>query len=393
MSLFQNEKLSFTHSDKKNTDSMSDEDINMKYVKGDFRIMTALARYPLKTIVTMLDSDDYELQPELRRRHRWYDYKKSHLIESFIMNVPVPPIFLYEDRPSHYEVMDGFQRLTAICEFYKDQLVLEGLEKWPELNGRRYSQLPDRIKKYGIDRRYLSSVILLHETAEDDEEAQQLKQMIFERINSGGVRLTPQESRNAICRGPLNDLCCKLSRNKYLCRTWGIPESESDELFENKHYQRMEDAELVLRFFANRHRRTLMSERQSLKDYLDKFLRHGNGFSEDVLEKLEILFDQTIELIFNTFEEKAFWLMRPWNSGWIWWRGATKTVYEPMMHVFSQHIKDAEQILRNREKFQREIETFYQENYHIFKGNEHISQRNIEERTDLFEEFVTNIIG
>ncbi len=217
MPLFPDERLAFTTHEEA-AEPMSDEDINEKYVKGEVRIVTEQARYPLKTIVTLLDSGDYELQPEFQRRHRWYEYKKSQLIESFIMNVPIPPIFLYEDRASHYEVMDGLQRLTAIYEFYTDKLVLEGLEKWPELNGCRCSQLPDQIKR-GIDRRYLSSIILLYETAKNEEEAQQLKQMVFERINSGGVRLTPQESRNAVLRGPLNDLCCKLSRNRYLCKT------------------------------------------------------------------------------------------------------------------------------------------------------------------------------
>ena len=79
------------------------------------------------------------------------------------MNVPIPPIFLYEDRYSHYEVMDGLQRLTAIFEFYTGCTCLEGLDQWPELNKRRYSQLPDQVRR-GIDRRYLSSIILLQET-------------------------------------------------------------------------------------------------------------------------------------------------------------------------------------------------------------------------------------
>jgi len=391
MSLFPNEKLTFAH--QKTGAFMPDEDIDAKidekYVRGEVRIVTEQARYPLKTIVAMRESGDYELQPDFQRRHRWYDYKRSQLIESFIMNVPVPPIFLYEDRPSHYEVMDGLQRLTAIYDFYTDKLVLEGLEKWPELNGRRYTGLPDQIKR-GIDRRYLSSVILLYETAKNEEEAQRLKQMVFERINSGGVRLTPQESRNAIFEGPLNDLCCELSRNEYLCRTWDIPETDDEELlFENKHYQKMEDVELVLRFFANRQRRTLMRSGEGLKEYLDRFLRQGNqDFSQELLEKLKDLFEQTISLLCGTFGEKAFWMMRPWNNGWVWWRGATMTIYDPLMYVFSKYDKDRKQILNHRAKFQRDIEGFYKENYHAFKGKKHI-----EERIGLFEKFVTDTIG
>ena len=138
MDLFRNEKLNFTHSDPPDADQKSDAQINDKYVKGDVRIVTEQARYPLTAIVPMVESDDYELVPQYQRRPRWNTHKKSRLIESFIMNVPIPPIFLYEDRFGHYQVMDGLQRLTAIYEFYTDKLVLDGLGEWAELNGRQY---------------------------------------------------------------------------------------------------------------------------------------------------------------------------------------------------------------------------------------------------------------
>ena len=141
---------------------MTDAKINAKYAKGEVRIVTEQARYPLTSIPIMLGSGNYEINPEFQRRHRWDNTKRSRLIESFIMNVPVPPIFLYEDRFSHYQVMDGLQRLTAINEFYDDGFELEGLTEWPELNGRKYSTLPDQVRR-GIDRRYLSSIILLQD--------------------------------------------------------------------------------------------------------------------------------------------------------------------------------------------------------------------------------------
>src|SRR5208337_1398120 len=216
MHLLPNERIDYPDEQAYSPGDQRDDLINQKYIKGDVRIVTEQARYPLNTIASMVESEDYKLNPEFQRRHRWDTDKRSRLIESFIMNVPIPPIFLYEDRYSHYEVMDGLQRLTAIYEFYKDRLVLEGLEEWPELNGRSYSSLPEQLRR-GVDRRYLSSVILLQETAKDPTEAQRLKQMVFERINSGGVKLEPQESRNAIYDGPLNRLCIKLARTPALC--------------------------------------------------------------------------------------------------------------------------------------------------------------------------------
>jgi uncharacterized protein with ParB-like and HNH nuclease domain len=72
---------------------MSDKDINAKYKRGEIRIVTEQARYPVKSIKSMLDGGDYKLNPEYQRRKRWDDGRKSRLIESFIMNVPLPPHF------------------------------------------------------------------------------------------------------------------------------------------------------------------------------------------------------------------------------------------------------------------------------------------------------------
>jgi Protein of unknown function DUF262 len=69
------------------------------------------------------------LRPEYQRRRRWDDKKQSRLIESLLMNVPVPPIFLYETDLSRYEVMDGQQRLVSIIDFYSNNIVLDGLDK------------------------------------------------------------------------------------------------------------------------------------------------------------------------------------------------------------------------------------------------------------------------
>lgn len=283
--------------------AVDDEIINEKYVRGEVRIVTEQGRYQLTSIIDMIGDKTFELNPEFQRRRRWDTRKQSKLIESFIMNVPIPPIFLYEDIYSHYEVMDGLQRLTAINDFYNDKLILEGLEQWPELNGRTYSKLPEQIKR-GVDRRYISSIILLRETAKNENEAKRLKQIVFERINSGGVNLEPQESRNAVYSGPLNDICIELARNPYLCRTWKIPERPTideinegaciDELMKNNYYQKMYDVELVLRFFA--YERSLQRPRQNIRRSLDLYLQEGNKYPKDKLNKIKNDFNNTIKL-------------------------------------------------------------------------------------------------
>ena len=171
--IFPGEKIQWER-EKQTTVHASDSKINEKYMAGEVRIVTEQARYPLDTITGMVSSGKYNLMPTFQRRHRWDDEKKSRLIESFIMNVPIPPIFLYEVKFSEYEVMDGLQRLSTICDFYEDKFCLTGLKLWPELNGKRYSELPEMVRQ-GIDRRYLSSIILLQESAKTAQKAQDMK--------------------------------------------------------------------------------------------------------------------------------------------------------------------------------------------------------------------------
>src|SRR5205814_1639378 len=124
----------------------------------------------------------------------------------------VPPLFLYETNYNTYEVIDGQQRITAIQSFYENELMLKGLEHWPELNGRRYSTLPSNIRA-GIDRRSISYFVVLTESAQTTEEALLLKQIVFHRLNTGGVKLSNQEVRNSLYHGKFNKMLFKLAAN------------------------------------------------------------------------------------------------------------------------------------------------------------------------------------
>jgi Protein of unknown function DUF262 len=344
---------SFVLQDKSGTPqiSLSNEDINEKYKKGEIRIVTEQARYPLDSIETMLDSDKYDLNPEYQRRKRWDSVRKSRLIESFIMNVPIPPIFLYEVEYSNYEVMDGLQRLTAIYDFYKGKFVLEGLEYWKELNGRKYKELPEQVRR-GVDRRYLSSIILLQETAKTNEEADFLKQVVFERLNSGGEKLTPQETRNALHNGKFNQLYIQLAENDLFRKMWQMPlQSEGEEkLLESDPIRKMEDFELVLRFFAYRHIEEMKG--LTVEKFLDEYLKQANKFPDETIKQLENIFNATIVITNQVFGKSAFLL--PSVKKTIY-KSPTKTIYDPMMQAFANNIAHKENLLKNAESIKGKI--------------------------------------
>jgi hypothetical protein len=400
MPLLKGEELSFIVEVPASLAPVPDEIVNEKYVRGEIRIVTEQARYPLNTVSSLVGSTAYELSPEYQRRHRWTVEQRSRLIESLIMNVPIPPIFLYEYDYSKYEVMDGLQRLTTIRAFYQDAFELVGLTQWPELNGRTYSALPEKVRE-GIDRRYLSSVILLKETAKNAEDALRLKQMVFERINSGGAKLEPQETRNAIFDGPLNRLSIKLSKNASLCRLWSLPMPDADELAggppsderqASEVFRRMEDVELVLRFFAFRQKHRLHKSTVPLSVYLDNFLRFGNGFAPATLEALEQIFLDTVGLIEEAFGEKAFWLYRQRRGHWSWLERPTTTVYDALMAVVSRHLDKRDQILAHGPALQARIQDFYRENYDTFEGR-NVNPSALLARERALERFLTETLA
>lgn len=369
---------------------MSDMEIDKKYIDGDIRIVTEQGRFQLASILSLISSPDYILNPEFQRRLRWGREKQSKLIESFIMNVPVPPIFLYEIKFATYEVMDGLQRLTALSEFYQDKYELIGLVEWPELNGKKYSDLPEQVRR-GIDRRYLSSVILLNETAGGDTgEGQRLKELVFERINSGGEKLEPQESRNALYNGKLNQLCIDLARNEYFCQLFNLP---LDSQIENGgeldvRYKKMEDVELVLRFFAFRQ---LGLWEGTLENYLTFFLKQGNKFSKDVLDNYKKLFEETISLVFGIYGEQAFNLYRERGGEFKLYNRPTKVLYDPMMSVLSEFIADKNTLLDNKEQIIQDTAEFHEKNYDYF-GGRNTGKKDVEIRINLYREFLSRYV-
>ena len=254
------------------------------------------------------------LRPEYQRRHRWNKKKQSRLIESLLTNVPVPPVFLYERELNRYEVMDGQQRLASLLDFYNNKLRLSGLETWAGLNDKLYRDLPPRLKR-GLDRRRLSAVVLLAESARPEESGgTDIRHEVFERLNTGGAPLNPQELRNCIYSGPFNDLVVRLASLRLFRRMWGMPtpsgDTISDELRNDKLFQSMGDCQIVLRSFAFRDDRQI---RGAVKRMLDQCMERLNKLDASKIRTLESDFEKRLHLIAEIFGEAAFEL--PTSTG------------------------------------------------------------------------------
>ncbi len=341
---------------------LSDNEINEKYEQGERRILLEMNREKLPSFADSLKKPNYmETRPFYQRRDRWDAQKQSRLIESFLMNIPVPPLILYETSYNSYQVMDGQQRITAIENFYNNKLKLTGLDIWPELEGRTYESLPAKIKD-GINRRAISTIVVITESLSDTEEALSLKQLVFERLNTGGVSLSRQEIRNCIYSGKFNQLLLKLSENTIFAKAWDIPIYNQEKLKENGFYKKMEDVELILRFFALRDTDQYTG---NLSKYLDNYMmKKSLNFSDENIQEFERVFNQTIELVSNIYQDQLF---KPFDSKTKTHKSkAYKVYYDAVMISFSNHLSDYQELITRKSAIiQETISLFTQDSQGI----------------------------
>lgn len=373
----------------------SDDEINSKYGSRELRIVTESNREQLPNFVEALKRPGWmKLRPSYQRRPRWDRERQSRLIESFIMNIPVPPLFVYESDLAKYEVMDGQQRITSILEFYTNRYRLEGLQQWPELNGRIYDTLPAEIRK-GLDRRSISYIVLLKESASTGDEEALLRQQVFERLNTGGVQLSHQEIRNSLYQGKFNDLLLKVARNQLFRQAWGVPQySEeeerqlSDDLAKNRNYVMMRDVEIALRFFALRH---AQNYQRGMKGFLDLYMVRARTFSDDDVIVLENLFQRSIELGYSLYGDLLF---RPWDPKGLQWADKPQVAFaDAVMVGLSRHLEAKTVLLDKRNAvITATIELFAAHPPGTFTGRGNTKQ-DVQDRIRLFEEMLQRILA
>lgn len=241
-----------------------------------------------------------DLDPDFQRRERWSASKQSALIESFLLNVPVPPIYLAEDEYGQYSVVDGKQRLTAIKAFMNEGLALVDLEKFGDVGGMRLEDLPDSLQNALQIRPYVRVVTLLKQSDPG------LKFEVFTRLNRGGEPMLPQELRKVAYRGDLSDEIFKLALSPFLRTQLKITSSESPA------FKNMDDAEYVLRFLALEG--TWRTFSGSLRDELDGFMISGKNMKPAAVKLRAAKFATALDSCKKIWKAYAFQR----NTGAVW---------------------------------------------------------------------------
>lgn len=248
----------------------------------------------------MVEAKSIDLEPTFQRRERWTKKDQSALIESFLLNVPVPPIYLAEERSGTYTAIDGKQRLNAIGNFIHGRLRLGELDSFTEANGLTFFELPEDIQNSFKLRPYIRVITLLRQTDP------QLKYEVFLRLNRGGEKLLNQEIRNVAFRGPLNDLMFKLSANPFLRKQLKIKDESS------QNWRKMVDVEYVLRFFTLTNDYETFSGDLSVE--LDTFMKDNQNRKGTWLTQLESDFNRSIGYCEQFWGDHAF--HRAEGAGW-----------------------------------------------------------------------------
>lgn len=271
-----------------------------RFERAQDRLVLQASDLSLETIGSMVDSGAIDIQPQYQRRARWSTEKRSALIESFLLNIPVPPIYLAEDDYGVYSVIDGKQRITAIHDFMTDQFALSKLEDFQNLEGRRFGELPRELANALRVRPYIRAITLLRQSDPN------LKYEVFQRLNTGGEPLNAQEIRNVAFRGALNDLIYRLAGAEFLRQQLKIRNDRSSS------YRNMLDAEFVLRFL------TLVESWQSFsgdfRKSMDNYMAHNQSPGEADLGTLESRFTNALDWCQRLWGSHAF--QRPVTGGW-----------------------------------------------------------------------------
>jgi hypothetical protein len=294
-----------------NADS-SDRLIERFFESGRLRVVQERSELFLPHVVDFIERDKWgNLRPEYQRRLRWDVNKKSRLIESFIMNIPVPPVFLFEVSLGSFEVMDGQQRLNTIVDFLQGRFELNGLKIWPSLNGKTFAKLPPMVRR-GIERSKISAITLMSDSNASGGDQIDLRAQVFDRLNTGGERLNPQELRNSLYSGKFNRLIVDLAKLKDFTDVWEIPAhadhtlsdgSPDDVLRDNNLFKKMIDVEIVLRFFAFRDEKKISGAVRAMLDDTMKELRHVDDAALAVLSEEFVTALSTARSVFG---ESAF---------------------------------------------------------------------------------------
>lgn len=333
---------------------MNDDDFHLS---GKQKIYTSIGDPEVKGLHDKYRKGRLNIQPDFQRQFVWDNKKASHLIESAILGIPLPVVYFSEESDGRVSVIDGQQRLTAFFSFIdgkfpdNKEFRLSSLKVFKELNRKRFSDLDEDIQEK-ITECKIRTITFGADSHKD------LKFEIFERLNSGSVKLNDQELRNCIYRGRYNDLLRGLSTDKTYMKIMGY----------QKPHNRMLDIEYVLRF-ASFYHQTYLKYKSPMKKFMNEEMEARRNISDSDVAKLKKAFDNSVALIFSLLGKNAFrrfttgteenkngkWESKQFNA----------SLFDVLMWSFADHDKNL--VMRNLDSIREEL-------IHLMSANQEFNE-------------------
>lgn len=180
------------------------------------RVDVSTADLTVREVVRMVGDGELNAAPVYQRKFRWSEKDESRLVESLMLGLPVPSVFVASNEDFSLEIVDGLQRVSTLVHFLSEDdgglkrigksspLKLQGLEKLRELEGSKFSELPEEVQRY-------FARLPLRITTLTDKSDPEIRFQLFERLNRGALALSAQEVRTVVYRGRLIDLVKELA--------------------------------------------------------------------------------------------------------------------------------------------------------------------------------------
>lgn len=301
----------------------SDEEIN-EIPNKERKLRVQAYDKSVGDLVRMVREKDIILNPEYQRNYVWDNKKASLLIESILLNIPIPVIYASEEDDSSWNIVDGLQRLNALKRFYDNNFKLSGLKILSELNNLKFEDLNPKASRI-LSNGNLRIILIFNDSHPE------IKYDIFMRLNSGAVKLNEQELRNCLYRGSLNTLLKKLSKNSNFLKILGLKAP----------HKRMVDCEMILRYLAfsdgyNNEFNIIEHYKGATKTYLNTFFEVNQNLPEKSIINLESKFNKVIDCVYEVFGDKAFRKLN--NDGYE--TKVNKAIMDVIMISFEQYSID-----------------------------------------------------
>lgn len=255
--------------------------------------------YTVDRIVNRLGKN-HIIIPEFQRQYVWDIKQASRFIESLILGLPVPGVFLSQEKDTNRMlVIDGQQRLLSLKKFYDGKFngqifKLKGVQE--DLEGRSFEDLTtsDRLK---LDDSVIHATVIKQDSPDDDGSS---IYMIFERLNTGGMKLVPQEIRACVYHGAFNKMLHTLSNDD----NWKIIYSADN--------KRLKSEELILRYFVLKDQWAAYTK--NFKTFLNRYMEENRNIDEINVESYSQNFRQVVKFINNCIGSRAFRIGRNLNA-------------------------------------------------------------------------------